>query len=90
MQAVTHPTGSSTGMAMVRANVSHTITNHPPANAEKGMRMRLSDPNSKRLMCGMMRPAKPITPDADTTKATMSADIKRTKKVVSFTGMPNE
>jgi excinuclease ABC subunit A len=72
-KAVTTPTGSSVGAAATRARASASTRKAAPSSAEAGRRKRWLPPQSSRIMCGMIRPTKPMIP-ATATAAAVSSD----------------
>ena len=84
------PIGISTGAITVLLTVSHINKNIEPTTAEKGINILLLFPTNFLVMCGIISPTKPITPQ----QLTMHAVINELNKKIYFTVLavfiPNE
>lgn len=88
--AVILPTGSSAGMAILRANVSASKQKIAPKTIENENVVRLLLPNNIRTMCGIINPIKPITPQNATVVATKIEDKIRTISRVLCAPIPDD
>jgi len=74
------PTGNCCGAIIVRAIVSESTSRLPPARTEVGASHRWSLPISKRIMCGIIKPTKPILP-ACVTALAVRADASKNRLI---------
>ena len=75
------PIGISTGAITVLLTVSHINKNIAPTTAENGINTLLLFPTNFLVMCGIMSPTKPITPQ----QLTIHAVIKELNKNMYLT-----
>ena len=75
MSAVTAPTGTSTGAAIVREMRSAIAINEPPNTAAIGIVTRCDGPNILLTTCGAIRSINPMTPAKHTAVPVIAADI---------------
>ncbi len=57
------PTGISYGANITLLSKSHSITKLPPANAAHGINILWEFPVNRLMICGIMRPTKPKSPE---------------------------
>src|SRR5690606_38645774 len=88
--AVTTPTGSSAGAAIVLAMVSATRRNAPPAKIDAGSRSRWSLPQRSRIAWGTISPTKPITPATATAAPTRNDATRKAVTLTRSTGAPRK
>ena len=81
MQAVTIPTGISTGEIIVLDIVSAVVRKDAPNRNEHGTSILLSTPIVIRSIWGIKRPTNPIGPVTDITEAAADANLLVHKKI---------
>ena len=84
------PIGISTGAITVLLTVSHINKNIAPTTAENGINTLLLFPTNFLVMCGIIRPTKPITPQQLTIHAVINELNKKIYFTVLAVFMPNE
>ena len=71
------PTGISVAPPMDLAMLSHIIRYIEPNRADAGISRRWSGPMMSRVMCGIIKPTKPIRPLMETAAAVMTEPSAR-------------
>lgn len=87
-KAVNTPSGSSAGLATVRATTSAPSTSAAPSSAEPGSTTRWSGPASSRTAWGATRPMKPMMPVVAVTTPTASTVASTAVRLTRSTFTP--
>ncbi len=88
MKAVTIPTGSMRGEAIVLATVSAASSSIEPISIDDGIKKRWSEPIVKRAMWGARSPINPIVPTKATGTAVRSEAMARDVSLRIFVFTP--
>ena len=86
---MTAPTGISSGRGRPGHQVGQDQEDGPPEHARPGRAGDGPAPTTRRRMCGVIRPTKPIRPDTETAAAASSAPVPSMSRLNRSTSSPS-
>ena len=82
------PTGNSIGEIKTLAKISESKSKIPPNKIDKGIKYLCFDENKLLIICGEIKPIKPIVPPAHTEEETQTAPVIKIKNRVFLISSP--